>query len=254
MKSKKICYTNSPLLETVFEVRFKNELNILDKEVTEFYKKISSDYPKSHDVFTTAVNLKLAMKGGVPSEAQALSTENILNKRFTSTDSKKVIHLSSQSFANSMLQPYLGWDISYTSFQNSLNVFRNLFGDIKLGRIGVRSINRWTFPADKIDEYLQLKPGFQPGDFSTVVTRAGMNFSVFNEMLNLHCEIRLQLNPKKGDNVLEIEANLDVFVYRLVDNDLSDDEVNELFLNVRKLKNDIFESSIGQKSREKFDE
>ncbi len=242
-------YINAPIIESVFEARFNQQHIFKDEMLSSFHRSIKDQYPKDQKVISTAFNIKLHPKEA--NKTKLTSTE-LKNLRYFSSDDKDVLHVTPESFAYSRLKPYISWDDAFPKFQFGFKKFNESFEEVSFNRMGLRYINRWVFAAEEIDDFLKIKPAIQSGEYPFLIGRTNQIFSVTNPTLGLSGEIKLQLMPKNSDKGVELETTYDIFVFKAISRVLSELELEQLYSNLRKFKNDLFESNIGSKSREMF--
>lgn len=243
---EEIIYANAPIIEAVFELKFKTQCEFNAEEFDRFYQLIKEDFPTRKDVNTQVLGFTIGSKVG-----QAPVAREMKGQRYFSSDSKDVLHLTCDSFAYSRLTPYTKWQDALPRFLSNYEKLLKITPKIHPARLGLRYINKWSFLADEIDEYLKIKPAFDNGDELFMVSQSLMTFKVVHPTTGAKGDVRLQLKPKSSSQGVMLEASFDIFV----NNDVQTKDAIDFeaaFLKLRNLKNDIFEANINDKSREVF--
>jgi uncharacterized protein (TIGR04255 family) len=149
-----IRYNKPPLVEVVCEFRFAPGKTIATTLADEVYEKLKAQFAKRRILGTLSTEVAAGADGF---HQQIKLTERT---QFLRTDEKCFVQLEPNFLAINHLPPYPTWEgyrpLIYEAYQAYLDVAQ----PASLNRIGLRYINRLTFPGKQIqfETYLNLYP------------------------------------------------------------------------------------------------
>jgi uncharacterized protein (TIGR04255 family) len=152
------------------------------------------------------------------------------------------------------MAPYPGWDVFSHEVEENLRTFRDMAGFRKLLHLGVRFINRIDIPMDSgnidMGRFLAIGPMFPP---------ALANHNVENYFVNAQiayskvARVTIQTGLIPDALIGHISVLLDIDVVRLSDLPQKFDAIPEILLDLRAIKNDVFEICISDAARALFE-
>lgn len=233
--------SHAPIVEAVLDLRAKPSMQWDQEGFKEQLKKALPDYPK--------VEAQRAFKGELKAAAGKLPEHQVIDLgwtglRFRSQDTLQVAQFRKEGFAFSRLKPYQNWELFTTEALRLWGVFVEVMRPVAIQRIGVRCINRMTFPADgfKLDNYLvgSTQPlatlGLVRGGFlyrdTLVVPDTSYKVNVIRTV-----------QPLEGTPP-NVPVILDIDVFTTTPTELDETVLRQRLAEMRWLKNKIFSASI----------
>jgi uncharacterized protein (TIGR04255 family) len=160
LNKKNQIYKNSPLIETVFEIRFPSEI-MIECHRDKFYNKVREKYPQ------------ILLPRTVPGQAMAFEPY-----RFESNDGYKGIMLAINKLAF-YCKKYEGFDPFKKETISVFSIFKELFNIRELKRAGLRYVNIIPFMRENnmipIENFLNIKILF-PNSIITNFKNLSMSF------------------------------------------------------------------------------
>ena len=233
-------YKNAPIIEAALDLKFNPADGFafaqLDVALRERYKQ---EYPK----ILKQVQNEFALECiGSPQLGPIASHEGL---RFMSGDEKQIIQVMTDGFTFSRLKPYEQWESFRDESKRLLSIYQEIAQPKNITRVALRFINRFDFPTTSIEfsEYLNIFPRVPDA-----YTLNGLAMQVSLDQPDIKSSlviIQAMMPPSKPRTVsLLIDFNLYSEELRSFENLW--DFLEQLHLR----KNEVFESSITEKTRE----
>lgn len=210
-----------------------------------FAKKVSGRYPGRSEQIRKRIQLELA--------TETIQTEADELIRLASEDETQVAVIGATSLAVSRLAPYAGWAELFARFDADWADLRRVVGYKKIGRVGVRYVNRIDLPADdsgrvEHEKYLNLHINL-PKDFPDLTNYLmAMDFN----LADVACSCHVKTGPIPPAIIGSVSFLLDIDVFRTDNLPQNDIGITELLETIRAKKNNLFETFVTDKSRELF--
>lgn len=234
-------YARPPITEAVLELRFDK---VPDPKVRKAAAAIRSRYDNSvEDVMA---------EGSLDFSTRSAKFKDI-SPRFSlsSSDQTDACAITGVNAVWVRLAPYEGWAPFYGRIESQLPRVLKALGDPKIGRVGLRFINRIDFP-------MRDGLGYHE-DYLTYTVDAG-------ELMEPHNGFKwvIQKSFDSGLAALVQSATappelpghsailFDIDIYTNVDAPSKSDDILSCLCKMRQLKNEIFEAGITDKARELF--
>jgi uncharacterized protein (TIGR04255 family) len=236
-------YKRPPITEAIIEIRFEQPLP--RPEVDKLQQQFKSEYAFSEDFIALGIGLD-------PAARRANFEEQSSGYKLSSADRADVLLVTSAHMTCSRLAPYVGWDAFRARAESHWRTWKRVTGYRKIGRIGVRFINRIDIPAAagevvKVPDYLRVYP--EARAVKHMVTYA-MQISGLLEKDN--CQLLINSSSMPSPLVDHVSVVLDIDISRTGDSPQKDDEIWALIDRIRVHKNHTFEESVTDKARELF--
>lgn len=235
-------YPVPPITEAVIEIRFEDSRELANLQSIAY--KLEKYYGLREKTENRSYNIDLAI-----GELKT-SVDTII--RLTNNDQDQIAILAPDKIIVSQLAVYPGWQTFYDRFLRDWKACKSVFGYRKITRVGMRYINRIDVPPQegicRYEDYLALHVKLP--DFLD----PARNFSLRIEKPfdAPKCIVAVASNPMPspfphcGAFLLDIDAGCTEAVPQ------RDDALMELLENLRHLKNQVFEASITDLSRERL--
>lgn len=147
--SRKI-YKNVQIKEVVCEIRLLST-DFDERKAVNFYKSIEKFYPHIFNVQN--MNFEIGDKGAKSAAASF--------KKYVSEDRLNTIH-AGPGLLSIISSDYKRWETYYSKIQFATSKYFKITGQNDAVRIGLRFINKFTFPSEKgnLEDFFNLSLGF----------------------------------------------------------------------------------------------
>lgn len=239
-------YQRAPIREAVFDIKV-DRLNINDvNELLSVKEIVSKDFPvekKRH-------NITGMFQFSPDKPIESKSHSDLTGFIFLSEDNSRQLQVRIDGFTLNVLKPYENWDPHFEVFMNYWAVYNDRFKPNNVTRIATRFINRIEIPLpfDSFQEYVLNMP--------PIPTCLPQTFSNFFMQIQVPCNddfrnavITETIEPIEN-SVLPFILDIDVFQELNVSNSI--ESLTHNFSEIRKIKNEIFENCITDKTRKLF--
>jgi uncharacterized protein (TIGR04255 family) len=236
-------YAKSPLTEATIEFRLSEELSA--KDLDRLYSKFAKQGWKSEDL----LEIEFTVGPTGPKQRQTM-----IGRKVTSPDALHVIQILRNAVAVTRSAPYPGWEDFSVLFWSQYEQWRKVTGRRKLGRIGVRYINRLDIPVEAgsiivLSDYLNFSFTPLPGGVDAPVNT--YNVFVASGVVAEGLGVNLTVAATDSPLINHRSFLLDIDVYRNeVDVPQSDPDIHAFLEVVRARKDAIFEACITDKTRQ----
>jgi len=239
-------YKRPPIIEAAIEIRFSDQLS--EKEVDKLAKQLKPLYPL--ETPEIGLEVMLHMSSGV---TQSLNKETKLGYKLQKDNFEELLLIHIGKVAVLRQAPYPNWDTFLESFKTVWSALYKTSGFRKISRIGLRYINRIDVPISDNTDLINISDFLTIGiDCPEKLHLDGYQASMLINSYsgNIGVSIRTATVASPLANHASILLDQDLFVE--VDLPQKSDGIIEKLNEMRVIKNDIFESTITDKSRALF--
>lgn len=239
-------YKRAPIVEALIQLQFPEPLS--DRELERI--AVKAKYPQREEMTDYNVEVKVTSNSAIPGIHATKKWH-----RMASKDGADVFAVQRDSITVVRHAPYPGWDPLFERFTRDYDLTKSIVGNRRVSRIGVRYINRLDVPnADgkllDISAYLNVYPRIPNLPIKDIkATHVRFEYQDPNSGL-----ITL-LASGNSDPVLLNHSScfLDIDIIKDKNIPTKGDDVLELLRQMRDVKNEMFESSITNLTRELID-
>ena len=241
-------FPRSPITEALVDIRVQLPGNVSLADLENLHTQIKHEYPdkKTRNRWEGTFEFK--------GEKEPLKTiqSQIDGYLFSTSDGKQVVQYRLDGFTFSRLRPYSRWEDLYREATRLWGIYRTGTRPLLATRLAVRYINSIEIPLKSFDydDYFTATPKIPQGlpqFLQHFFTRLEISFPDQGAVA-----IVIQTPSGKQDPV-STAILLDIDVVAEVMNLLAEDaRIDEIFANLRKIKNEIFLKSITEKTKELF--
>jgi uncharacterized protein (TIGR04255 family) len=209
-------------------------------------KRIADSYPQSKE--QKGFEAEVRFEGGQLS--QSTKQRGMVGLVFRSTSGKNVAQFRIDGFTFSRLSPYTSWDEIFPEAFRLWKIYLDIVAPDFITRIAVRYINklRIPLPLGDFSDYLcapPVVPPELPRQVATFLTRMVIPQSDFSA--DAVITQALETAPKFFTIILDID------VYRTKQYETDEEKMRSEFEELRRLKNQIFFSSITENAARLFE-
>jgi uncharacterized protein (TIGR04255 family) len=239
-------YNRAPITEALIDIRIEPSTTLKLEDFQPLKTRLA-DYPKEETRNLNTVTIQFG--SGIAQTTEQKPWALILRNN----EGNQVVQFSLNGFTFSRLEPYQDWEHLRDESKRLWDIYSALAKPKTIVRIAVRFINVFKFPGERVepDEYLNIFPEV-PKDLPPELRDFGP-FSMRLPFPQLDLQGVLVINQgngirQPGDAIIPIILDLDLFVEK--PNVANEDELWALFERLRVRKNQYFEASITNKTRE----
>ena len=239
-----IQYENAPIKEALIDIRVELPPNVSIEILETIHSRVKDKYPRK----SNSLQLNTRISAGETVGASASQTH--LGFIFTSEDGKQVMQARRDGFTFGRMKPYGNW-IELRDEANRLwEIYCEVTGPIKIGRLAVRYINQIDIPFAALDykDYFYTTPEVSP-KLSQAISGFFMQLHFPQAAIGGMLILTQAVVPPPGPNMHSVILDLNVF------KEADFTVTNEIWLTLdilRGIKNEFFEGSITDKTRELF--
>jgi uncharacterized protein (TIGR04255 family) len=242
-------YRNPPITEALFEIQVELPRDASIDRLDAFATKYASRFPKKKPRRRFEGKFEVRDGAAAASETIDLGVDGYL---CWSADDKDVVQFRLDGFCYSRLKPYSGWDSAFPETIKYWDEFKKEFRPISIRRTAVRFINTIEIPESKFelsDYFLSSAqiPEMPGAEIENFLTQA-----IF-QLPERSCRaVLIQTIGNRSKNPLMTPIILDLEVATETNTAPGSVDIEKIFLNLRAVKNEIFEKSVTDKARELF--
>lgn len=240
-------YLNAPIEEAVFDIRIDPALAIEGMELeTILYPKVSERYPLKETM--RIFEMGGEFKAGELAKSHA-TDKGAVGFRASDRDKKQVCTFRRDGFSFSRLRPYSDWEGCFLEAKGLWDIYKKEFNPQSIKRVAVRFVNVIKIPLARfeLEDYFYNSPRPPEGLPENLVEFASRLRIRYDD--NYHAVIILALQSVVQPGFVPILLDIDAFSE--VPFVVGDEErLNKVFERLHDIKNDIFEKSITDKTRD----
>lgn len=240
--SSDFVYPRAPIVEAVMELRFSE---VAASKVRKTADILRSKYDNYDEEDVLEGNLDFVTRS-------ASFKERSQSFKLSSADQAESLNISPTNAVWVRLAPYEGWSNFCGRISDQLPKVLKLLGAPRISRIGLRFVNRIDFPIlDELgypENYLSFR--IETGElldphngFGWVLKKVFLDRKMAATVQSATIPSEL---PRHGAITFDIDISVEV------DTPWKSEEILERLVEMRKLKNEIFEAGITDKARELF--
>lgn len=243
-------YPHAPITEALIDLQVEFPAQPSATTFAEAAQELKQHFPTSAPIHFFQMNVNGSAVGAPPSLQSGVA---VVGVRLTSTTSDRVLQLQQRGFTYSHMAPYTHWAAFRDEAKDLWSLFVRKFGPSKVTRVAVRYINRIVIPAMTADpkDYFRLYPNVPDGVPQTI-TGCFMQLVLPQTDISqlASAVVNFALEPSAAPGKLSFLLDFDVYSTCQLSPDT--DEIWETLERLRARKNDLFEASITDATRELF--
>lgn len=195
-------YGNAPVVEALCEFQFVPSVPWDLTFPGLVYDRLRAQFPKRRQAKTFEVDLSTEAQGV---QQKVVTTDRV---QFVREDEKALVQLGQDLLAVNHLRPYPTWDEFKPLIQMAFEKYCEVAEPKGIQRLAVRYINRFEFPADRLnlEDYLEFRPylGPQlPQDIGPFVLATQVPYQGGDDVLRLR--LSSAESPKAGVTALLLD-------------------------------------------------
>jgi len=240
-------YSRAPITEAIIDLRVAPAEGFVADKLSDMHPRIQNDFP----VIQTFHARTGTFTFGPDASPQIATSEQHAGFLFRSRDNLHTLQATSGGFTFNRLAPYESWQAFSTEAKNLWKLYIEVCQPICVTRAAIRYVNQIHIPANdavELKDYLRTLPEISPALPKKALQNFFMQLHIPQQDLDCTLIINEAIAPRTNPNIVTIILDLDLFREQIW---TSDDDGIWLFLDrLSQRKNDVFESSITEKTRE----
>ncbi len=242
-------YNNPPIAEAILDIRTILPPDVFLSHLGGFHDVVKGDYPlkKEQKFFEGGVQFK---SGSAPEFK--VSPEKSVGFLFHSEDGRSIVQVRLDGFTFNKLRPYSNWEKFNAEAKRLWVEYLKIAKPVSVTRIALRYINRIELPLPFLDfkEYVRTIPEVASG-IPQGLGSFFVRLVIPNEEIGATAIVVETIEPiQSGTNKLPLMFDIDVF--KDVSMLLTTTEVWKILNQLRGYKNQIFDKSLTEKTKEFF--
>lgn len=238
-------YLKSPIREAVFDIQVEklsvnnvNDLKIFSSHVKDEFAKSK----KRHN-FSSTIHLD-------NEEPLTITEKTESGYIFSNENNTRQLQVTLQGFTLNIQPPYESWDIHFAQFFKYWKIYRELFSPKIINRVASRYINQIKIPNIKsISEYIINMPSIPqclPQDFSAFFMQTQVPVPEKIKTVTITQTVQKDILENGTFFILDIDVYQDKGLSNM------DEKIENIFNEIRVLKNSVFENCITQMAKDTF--
>lgn len=170
---------------------------------------------------------------------------------FKSEDGRQTFQARLDGFSFNQQAPYESWEKFSSEAKSFWRLYKDICKPVHVTRVATRYINQLNIPVDgvvELKDYLSTVPEVSPVLSQKTLQSFFMQLQIPQQDLGCMLVINEALAPPVSPDVVTIILDFDLF--RQQSWDSNDEEIWYLLEKLRQRKNEVFEASITDKTRE----
>jgi len=240
-------FPNAPITEALFDIRIESLDSLALSNLEQFHESIKLRFPEKQQRVAFKANIKLAPEGPT-TEIPTSEPDGYL---FRSLATNKIVQARLNGFTFNKLKPYENWQAFKLEAQELWNLYYRIAGPLKITRLALRYINRIDIPLpfNTFKDYILTLPEVSPA-LPQALSGFFMQLAIPNPDIEANAIINETIENVSANQRLALIFDIDVFRdVNIIENKL---EIWDTFDQLREFKNNIFFSSITEKTKELF--
>lgn len=241
-------FPNPPITEALIDIRAELPSDVMISDLEKLHEKIESRYPKKRMRQRWEADIKISKQEGARAESKTMGPDGYL---FESADGRQIVQYSLDGFTFNRLRPYKNWETMRSEAKQLWDLWVEGVKPLLVTRLALRYINSIDIPEKpfSLEEYFTAPPRVPAGISSILEAFLSRIVISFPEMES-KAILTQAIQPPKSPNVASILLDSDVYTdVRLPGND---PDIWRVLEDLRHLKNEIFDKSLTEKTKERF--
>lgn len=236
-------YSRAPITEAIIDLRVTLPEGFSVEQLTDIHALISDHFPTKEPIHAGSLMLQAGPNIKIDASRQH---HGFL---FRSEDGLRIFQATLSGFTFNRLAPYKTWEEFRGEARQLWEVYKDICKPSSVIRAAVRFINRLDLPGPALDlkDYLRTVPEVSP-DLPQGLSAFFMQLQIPQEDLNCMLIINEAFAPPTSPELVSVILDFDLFREQIWQSD--DEEIWRFLEQLRQRKNQAFEASITERTRE----
>ncbi len=243
-------YSKAPITEAIIDLRVALPEGFSVDKLKNIHSYISDNFP-TIEPFYKGVGA-LSYQPGASFKVD--TSEQQIGFWFRSEDNLETFQATLEGFSFNRLAPYESWEEFSSDAKNLWEIYKEICRPIHVTRAAVRYINQINIPANELIElkdYLSTVPEVSPRLPQKALQTFFMQLQIPQQDLDCMLIINEAIAPPTSPEIVTVILDLDLFRQQVWDS--NDEDVWRFLEKLRHRKNEVFEASITDRTKELID-
>ena len=243
-------YRKAPITEAIIDLKVTLPEGVSVGQLSEIHSSISDNFPTMQP-FYKGVGALVYEPG---STFNVDTSEAHIGFWFRSEDNLRTFQATLEGFTFNRLAPYESWEEFRSDARGLWNIYKEICRPTSVTRAAIRYVNQINIPANELIElkdYLSTAPEVSPGLPQKVLQTFFLQLQIPQQDLSCMLIINETIAPPTNPEMVTVILDLDLFRQQVWDS--SDEDIWRFLEKLRQRKNEVFEASITDKTRELID-
>jgi len=243
-------YDKAPIIEAIIDLRVTVPSGTSAISIAEGLSALRDRFPKRQEMPALP---GLQFQFGPNAASIMAAGPSLGGIRYTSKDKQRMVQARIDGFVFSLLPQYDRWESFRDEAKELWDIYRKACNPLKVTRAAIRYVNRFDLPGD---QPIELKDYFSTfPEVSGRMSQSALNgFSLQLHIPQPDIKAMLILNqarvPPPMEDMVSILLDIDLFRENMELEATDEEQLWGLLEQMRVRKNEVFEASITDKSRE----
>jgi len=240
-------YEKAPITEAIIDIRIASPEGLTIEKLQDIYSLVRDKLP-TVEPFYKGVG-EFNYKPG--SAIEVNTSEQQIGFWFRSEDNLQTFQASLEGFTFNRLAPYESWEKFSSDARTFWEIYTKICEPIQITRVAVRYVNQLNIPAKQpieLKDYLMTAPEVSPALPQKTLQVFYMQLQIPQNDLNCMLVINEAIAPPINPETVSVLLDFDLFRQQTWEN--SDEEIWDFLEQLHRRKNEVFEASITDKTRE----
>lgn len=243
-------YSKAPIMEAIIDLRVTLPGDVSVNKLSDIHPYISNKFPTVQSIHRGVGSL--AIQAGMSAEVNA--SEQHLGFWFRSEDNLRTFQATLEGFTFNRLAPYESWEEFSSEARSLWEIYKEICRPTYVTRTAIRYINQINIPANgliELKDYLNTVPEV-PSDLPEKTLQTYfMQLQIPQQDLNCILIINEALAQPTNPGIITVILDFDLFRQQIWES--NDEDIWQFLEKLRRRKNEVFEASITDKTRELID-
>lgn len=245
MSDEQEIYIKAPSIEAVIDLQFVFEDKLSESELSNLKDIYLDDFPELQIIHQASAHFKFGAQNVFD-----VDSSEVIGYTLRNSNTARVVQIKNNGFTYSHLAPYTNWNNFKDEYFPLLRKYINATSPKAITRTALRYVNKFKFDWPKtleLKDYFNIYPEV-PEYTQSLITK----FSLKTEIPQPDIDSTAIINFLSGfeSNVMFFLLDIDVFSQKNMSVNI--EELEAKLIEIRKRKNNIFEKSITDKTREQL--
>lgn len=240
-------FPNAPITEALLDIRAVLPQEVDLKKLLAFHDSIKEIFPEKQERVSFEAGFQISPEG-----ATVFPTSKKPDGYFfRSSNENKIVQVRLDGFTFNKLKPYGKWEVFRDEARELWKLYCQTTNPVKITRLGLRYINRIEIPLPISDfkEYILTTPEIAP-NLPQALEHFFIQLVIPNPDIPAKAIITQTMQPPVNNQILPLILDIDVF--HEAEYPVDKLEIWDVFEKLCIFKNEIFFSSITDKTKELF--
>ncbi len=243
-------YTKAPITEAILDLKVTFPEEFPADRFADIHPRISDRFPTKEPIYTGVGAFVFEPGSPIKVDTKQQHTGYL----FRSSDNLRLFQATLTGFTFNRLAPYDSWEEFSSDAKYLWEIYKEIYKPPHVVRAAIRYINQIDIPTKgllDLKDYLRTLPEVSTDFSQKTLNSFFMQLQIPQEDLNCILVINETLAPQPNPAIIRIILDFDIFRQQVWQSD--DEDIWHFLGELRHRKNQIFEASITEKTKELFD-